>query len=120
MQVLCLFSHEHYDNNRIPKTANRKKEYSTLLIPILLLAGLFAGCYSRYGLTGTIQEKQLDYYAYTKQWNKLLAVELKDPMLERKMNLVNYALAQQGKLGDATFAVISSTKTALCVTLTRS
>lgn len=99
----CILA-SHYYNNRIPKTANRKRKYSTLLIPILLLAGLFAGCYSRYGLTGTIQEKQLDYYAYTKQWNKLLAVELKDPMLERKMNLVNYALAQQGKLGDAMFA----------------
>ena len=38
----CILA-SHYNNNRIPKTANRKKEYSTLLIPILLLAGLCGG-----------------------------------------------------------------------------
>lgn len=92
----------HYIYSR-RKIQGGKLTWSVVLTQLMLLTVIAFFLISKYGLKESLQERRMSYYAYTGQWDKLLDVKLDQHSMNTKMNLVNYALAKQQKLGDEMF-----------------
>lgn len=86
------------------KLPGRKSRAFAVLIQLLLLTGSAYWGIKTYGELKSSLLKELDYYARTEQWNRIVGRCQGKVTNYLYMNYLNMSLAQKGMLGDQMFA----------------
>lgn len=86
------------------KIQGRKSFFLAVLLQIVLLAGFAYWGIKTYGDQKSSRLKELDYYARTEQWDRIVNRCNGKVTNFLYMNYLNIALAQQGVLGERMFA----------------